>query len=704
MGEDIPSRRIAQISRHLHGSSSFAQSSKAKVMQELQDERKKASFPTRAMTFFLDDGEDKTKLKEEAMAFLTKIKELKVDAGIYDLTHDQKRIHTLNRVRRIFQIYLENGTNITRRNALIEIFGTYDLTYHVRNGVHFGLYMGALMSLGDPEQQNEWLSPAIILQHYGCFAMTELGHGSFVKGLETTANYDKENDEFLINTPTDTATKWWIGAAGETATHCVCYAQLIIDGKNEGVQTFVVQLRDLETHEPLPGIHIGDIGLKMGLNGVDNGWIQFQNVRVPRFNMLRRYAHVTKEGKFVQTHKPQMAYAALIGTRGSLIMISINMMKKALVIAIRYCAIRRQGVQVNSSDKHPETKLLDYQSHQYRLMPLIAKAYAYHLQLTYIQSLIEKFDLKGGNLSDAILADVHGTMAGMKAFTTWDTLSSIEECREACGGQGFSSYSGLAHMLSDFSVMVTFEGDNTVMALQTASYVVRSVKQMQQGKKLSGSVEYLERKNSSSTWKLKSLQDLRHDNAEAIPVLRDLIEFYARTQALRAAEMIEKARNTAKTMEEAWNSCHIELIETARIHVFYNVADQFLKTLSALERTLSIDTKILQVLKSLCILYITYEVDKNVGIYLREKFITAEQSELIKKVVAKFCKDVRSNAVPLVDSFNLSDAVLNSSIGRQDGNIYESLLNIVKDRQRPSPYFQTHIKPMLESKMLDDEC
>lgn len=78
----------------------------------------------------------------------------------------------------------------------------------------------------------------------GCFAMTELAHGSNVAGLETTAEFDAATDEFVINTPHLGATKWWIGGAASTATHAAVFAQLIVDGKRKGVKTFVTQLRD----------------------------------------------------------------------------------------------------------------------------------------------------------------------------------------------------------------------------------------------------------------------------------------------------------------------------------------------------------------------------------------------------------------------------------------------------------------------------
>lgn len=135
----------------------------------------------------------------------------------------------------------------------------------------------------------------------GCFALTELGHGSNVRGIQTTAHYDKETEEFVINSPTDLAMKFWIGGAAKSATMCVAFSQLYLEGKCLGPHVFLVPLRDRRSFKPLKGITLGDCGRKMGLDGIDNGFIIFNNVRIPRENLLNRFSNVTKEGKFETT-------------------------------------------------------------------------------------------------------------------------------------------------------------------------------------------------------------------------------------------------------------------------------------------------------------------------------------------------------------------------------------------------------------------
>jgi acyl-CoA oxidase len=154
-----------------------------------------------------------------------------------------------------------------------ELMGSYDASWATRIGVHFGLFMGAIQSQGTEEQVERFLDESRAMRILGCFAMTELGHGSYVQGMETTATFDASRQEFVIHSPTITSTKFWIGLAGQTATHAVVFAQLVTQGRSLGVHPFVVQIRDVRTGLPMPGVSVGDCGSKMGRDGVDNGWV-----------------------------------------------------------------------------------------------------------------------------------------------------------------------------------------------------------------------------------------------------------------------------------------------------------------------------------------------------------------------------------------------------------------------------------------------
>lgn len=119
----------------------------------------------------------------------------------------------------------------------------------------------------------------------------------------------------MIHSPTVTSTKYWPGGLGLWANHAVVFARCIVDGNEYGVQAFVVQIRDLETHLPLPGIKVGDIGTKFGYNSKDNGWLMFDSVRIPRSNMLSRFAHIEKDGTFEMRGNPKALYQTMVDIR-----------------------------------------------------------------------------------------------------------------------------------------------------------------------------------------------------------------------------------------------------------------------------------------------------------------------------------------------------------------------------------------------------
>ena len=121
---------------------------------------------------------------------------------------------------------------------------------------HYGLFLPTLLTQCSAEQQSWWLARALKCELIGCYCQTEMGHGSNVRGMMTTATYDKSTDEFVMNTPTLRSIKWWPGALGKVATHAVVYAQLFIDGKEYGLNSFMVQIRD-ENHKPLEGVSLG---------------------------------------------------------------------------------------------------------------------------------------------------------------------------------------------------------------------------------------------------------------------------------------------------------------------------------------------------------------------------------------------------------------------------------------------------------------
>ena len=210
------------------------------------------------------------------------------------------------------------------------------------------------------------LERCINIEEWGAFLMTEVGHGSNVQGVMTTATYDKSTQEFIINTPNDLAAKFWIGNLAKTATMGVVIAQLIVEGKNHGVHLFAVPIRDKETHEVYPGIVVGDCGPKHGMHVIDNGAAWFQNYRIPREYMLNKISNVSPEGVFTSKERSKskrfgMHMSALSSGRIGLSYCASQLMTNAVTTALRYASVRQQ---FNNNAKTREHYLLEYPLHQ----------------------------------------------------------------------------------------------------------------------------------------------------------------------------------------------------------------------------------------------------------------------------------------------------------------------------------------------------
>ena len=130
------------------------------------------------------------------------------------------------------------------------------------------------------------------LDHMGCFCFTELGYGNNAAEMETTATYDEAKKEFVIHSPSTLSQKYWITNGACHANYAIVFGQTIVKGKNEGVNAFIVPIRDSNMN-PCPGVYIEDMGYKLGLNPIDNGRLAFTHVRVPRENMLNKLNDVT---------------------------------------------------------------------------------------------------------------------------------------------------------------------------------------------------------------------------------------------------------------------------------------------------------------------------------------------------------------------------------------------------------------------------
>jgi acyl-CoA oxidase len=348
--------------------------------------------------------------------------------------------------------------------STLNVMALLDAGAATKVGVHFGLYTKTLLSLGT-EKHQDWVKRAFKLEDYGCFMLTEMGHGSNVQGITTVAVYNPETQEFILNSPVKTAMKFWIGNLAQTANMGVAFANMIVDGHNHGVHGFLIKIRD-DDGNILPGLTVGDCGHKMGINSVDNGWALFDSFRVPRDGLLDKFSQVSADGKFTSEIKsPSLRFAVQIGAlSGGRIGVGSATNIFALIgsaIAIRYGTVRKQF----GEKKGMENTLMDYPLVHTKLISRVANSLVYLHSADVLD--YEYFNADVSNLKDIKTKELHALSSYIKVAGSWNLQQTLSKSRELCGGHGYSAYSNLAVLINDTDVHVTWEGTNEVLLQQT---------------------------------------------------------------------------------------------------------------------------------------------------------------------------------------------------------------------------------------------
>ncbi|KAF2888267.1 hypothetical protein ILUMI_17906 [Ignelater luminosus] len=407
--------------------------------------REKASFDWKKMRVFLDTEdiiEYQNKLHEELKKHPILLPETSKS-----LTLDEERrisSHKIYVLRTISLLSLPAQLdNLRKPVASLTALFQLDPATTIKYSIASGMFPSVLQSLGTERHADDF-DKAMRLEILGAYCLTEIGHGSNAKCMQTTATYDKKTKEFILNTPNFEAAKCWAGLLGQLATHAVVYAQLITpDGVNHSLHPFLVSVRDPKTLQPYPGIIVGDMGEKIGLNGIDNGFLMFKNYRIPRTCLLNKTGDVSEDGLYVTPYRdPNKRYGASLGAlsvgRVFITSMGANYAAHALTIAIRYAGVRKQFGPENGE----EVPILEYQSHQHRLIPYLSVAYLLKIFGTYLMGAQYQFsiDMMTGNNKD-LLADLglelHAISSASKPVSGWVVRDAVQECREACAGHGY---------------------------------------------------------------------------------------------------------------------------------------------------------------------------------------------------------------------------------------------------------------------------
>ncbi len=539
--------------------------------------------------------------------------------------------------------------------AVFETLAYYDLSLTIKFGVQFGLWGGSVQWLGTKKHHDAYLRDIGTLALPGCFAMTETGHGSNVRGLETTATYDPTTENFIIHTPREEAGKEYIGNAAAHGRMASVFAQLIVGGVNHGVHALVVPLRDAEGRL-MPGVRIEDNGRKLGLNGVDNGKIWFDQVQVPRENLLDRFGQVSAEGEYSSPiENPSRRFFTMLGTlvggRVCVPRAGLNATKKALTIAIRYADRRRQFAPNATA---PETPILDYPSHQRRLMPLLAKTYALQFGLDH---LLHRFIER----DEEDIREIETLAAGMKSYATWFTTAAIQECREACGGKGYLFENQFADLKADSDIFTTFEGDNTVLMQLVAKGVLSDFRQSFHEDGNMATLRYLGRRINTAITQQNPIAIRNTDKGHLRSGSFQLDAFRFREERLlmSLAQRLRGHIKQGKSAYEAAMTCQTHMLALAEAYVERQVLEAYMAKIKSLDKG-----PVKRVLKDLSRLYALHTIERHKGWYLEQDYLAGSKSKAIRRQVDQLCSSLRQDALALVEAFGIPEKLLNAPIAR----------------------------------------
>lgn len=558
-----------------------------------------------------------------------------------------------------------------------EAFHSVCHSLSVKMALGIGLFCNALIALGTSRHRSIYeaaLSGKIIT----AIAITEVSHGSNTKRIRTTATYDKDTKEFIINTPDFEAAKCWVGNLGKTASMVLLFANLITsDGDSQGLQGFLVPIRDPATLKPFDRITVGDIGEKIGLNGIDNGFIMFNNYRIPKENLLNRTGDINEDGAFesVFSEASKMLGAALESLSAGRLGImheSSNTISHAVVIAVRYAAIRKQfGPERNG----PEMSIIEYPLHQFRIFPFLAAACVLKIAANSLSDVYLKTVEKSQADSNAfevltqIVSELHALVSSSKALFTWTTRDAIQEARECCGANGYLKSANLGELRNNHDATVTYEGDNNVLLQQASNWLL---------KQWSGVVEsplgiasFITRREE--ILQRHSFKTLSHDNSSLFEFVVNCYEWLmCHTLDVTTKELTELKRKgndafTAKNKTQVYKARNLSIM----LAQYYAIC-AFKKKLEAPESPVELK----EILMKIFTIYSFWCLDKHLDSFYIGGFANGPDfSDFIRKTLIDTCSEITTASVSIADALSPPDFVLNSVIGKADGKVSKHFPN-----------------------------
>eukprot|EP00529_Nitzschia_sp_RCC80_P015506 CAMPEP_0113468024 /NCGR_PEP_ID=MMETSP0014_2-20120614/15126_1 /TAXON_ID=2857 /ORGANISM="Nitzschia sp." /LENGTH=711 /DNA_ID=CAMNT_0000360369 /DNA_START=18 /DNA_END=2153 /DNA_ORIENTATION=+ /assembly_acc=CAM_ASM_000159 len=692
---------------------------------DLQRERSNATFDVEKVTNMLDGGKERTERRRHLEAVIERDPTTVFENENNHYMHRTER-HVRAVAKGVRLIELCRKLGIGNECDYGEITASKDFQTileavgdDVPLALHWVMFVPNIVSLCDEEQKAQWLPLCADWRMIGCYAQTEIGHGSNVRALETTATFLPESKgghdgggSWVINSPTLTSGKFWPGTLGRTANHAMVIARLI-DGQgiDRGIHNFLVQLRSMDDHTLLPGVQTGDIGPKIGYNNMDNGFAFFKNVKIPRRNMAMRFAQVDSNGvyrkKTVSDAASKIAYITMMQVRAMIVQGAAKALSMACAVNVRYSAVRKQGF---ADDGKTERQVLDYTQQQHRIFPLLAASYAFHFTGNRLWEKLKDVEhrlLESQPVKKTEVSDIHASSSALKSFSTMIAADGIEECRKACGGHGFLASSGLPELFTSYLQSPTVEGDNHMLPQQVIRVLLKLVEAVQ-----TNNIKEIKQYDTCDSYGLiPSLTAILNDRCEhcAATVLEDFDDLGLILDAFRhraayllvrvAQQLHRQVKKEGISQQAAWNNALVAMSKASKAYSLFLFLQDFIQGIEQEQQKQTIGSQEAMVLSDLARLFGLYWIEKDSGDFLEDGYFRSKHSQWVSTNVLKYLTIIRKNAVPLVDARNFSDFRLKSALGRFDGDVYPAILKASKkdplNAIDPGPAYDPELKRLI---------
>ncbi len=492
-------------------------------------------------------------------------------------------------------------------------------------------------------------------------------------------------------------------------------ARLVVGAHDHGVHPFIVQLRSLEDHTLLPGVDAGDVGPKLGYNEADNGYCSFFHVRIPRSHMLSGLSRLDRDGTYHPAVHNKLIYGTMILVRNRMSRTVAFQLAQAITIATRYSIVREQGaIEGATVPTTEETSIIHYRTQHSRLLTRLSHAFALIFASEtcgeIYDDLIQRQSRPSGP-DHSTLAYTHATMASMKAYATSLAADGTEDARRLCGGHGFVSISGLPELVTMVFAATTFEGENYVMYLQTARYLIKCASTIRRGGTVPLQMSYLW--EGYHRWYATDVSPSSKAKGQEFfdpAIQQEAFEHRAVRLIFDAEGALARSQQEGMSKDAAWNRHGMELIRASRAHIELFVLRCFHSKLENLRASPSSCPKpaLLQ-LERLASLYALTAIESPTSggsvHFFEDGYISSRQLADTRLCIDQLLTLLLPDAVTLTDAWDFPDGTLQSALGCYDGNVYERMMQWVKqlpiNRQATSQGdvdrlgYEQSIKPIL---------